>query len=163
RVVGAEAEEDADVGAAEAVDRLVGIADGAEIGAGGSEDPEERGLERIDVLVLVDRDPGEAPAVALGAVGLRLEQRQGLEEEIVEVDKTPLGPGRPVGGAPAGKVPVLPPAAANLSHLFQEPLGLRGSEAEEIAGDLRPLRRGGDAESWGEPRPLRLLLEDHES
>ena len=64
----------ADVGTAEAVDRLVGIADHHEVAAVTGERLEQRDLAGIGVLVLVDEHVAVAPA-QLVAVGARLDDR----------------------------------------------------------------------------------------
>ncbi len=54
--VGREVEDAADVGAAEPVDRLVGVADDDEVAAVAGERPQQGDLAGVGVLVLVDED-----------------------------------------------------------------------------------------------------------
>ena len=100
-VVALEVLDVADVGAAEGVDRLVGVADHAQLG--GSDRPRrgdpaaaparcsdqlahEDVLRVVGVLVLVDEHVAEAPPVVLGDVGERLEQVDGRHDQVVEVE-----------------------------------------------------------------------------
>src|SRR5262249_39481177 len=62
-----EEDEVADVGAAPAVDRLVVVADGADLGAAAGEELEEAVLRAVRVLELVDHQVLEAAADVLGA------------------------------------------------------------------------------------------------
>src|SRR5690606_13629001 len=64
-----EAVETSRIRAAEAVDRLVGIADNAEIAVGGTQQPQHSVLLGIYVLELVDRYEAEALAACRGNVG----------------------------------------------------------------------------------------------
>ena len=105
-----ELEDVADVGAAEGVDRLVGVADDAQLGgrdgrrrpalaAGGGADElaHQRVLRVVGVLVLVDEHVPEAPPVVLGDVGEDLQQVDGLHDQVVEVHGVGLraaAPGR---------------------------------------------------------------------
>jgi hypothetical protein len=71
RVVAAEAQEIAAVGAAEAVDRLVRVADHADVGRPrtlAGEQPQQAILSQVDILVLVHGDP----AVARGEAGAQV-------------------------------------------------------------------------------------------
>ena len=54
-----EAQEEPDLRAAETVDRLIRIADRADVPRGRSQQPDQPILQRVDVLVLIDRDPPE--------------------------------------------------------------------------------------------------------
>jgi len=161
----AEAQEETDVRPAEAVDRLVGIADRAEVRSRRRQDLDQRVLESVDVLILVDRDPAETLPVLLREVRPRPQQRQGLEEKVVEIEQIPRLHRRLVGGDPScklwGGAPLSPPAA-DLPHLLQKPLRPRGCESEEVADDLRPLHRGGHPEARCEAGRFRLLPEDRQ-
>ena len=64
REVGREVEDAAHVGAAEAVDRLVGVADDREVAAVAGERPQQRDLAGVGVLVLVDEDVAELARAA---------------------------------------------------------------------------------------------------
>ena len=56
RELAREVEDAAHVGAAEAVDRLVGVADDGQVAAVAGERPQQRDLAGVGVLVLVDED-----------------------------------------------------------------------------------------------------------
>ena len=90
RVGVGEAGEVAGPGAAKAVDRLVRIADGAQAGAARRQQRDERGLDVVDVLVLVDADRRQR------ARQLRRRRRVGGEQlirpqhQVVDVDGAPL-------------------------------------------------------------------------
>ena len=100
---------DADVGAAEAVDGLFGVADDEEFAGGGAcgapvvgifgggEQQDEFGLERVGVLEFVDQQGFEAPAEVLAGAGMVANQVAGVEQEVVE--------GEFAGGAAAVGVP----------------------------------------------------------
>ncbi len=57
-----EAQDVFDIGAAPGVDRLVVIADTAQIAVGLGDEPEKKVLNDVRVLVLVDQDVTETPA-----------------------------------------------------------------------------------------------------
>ena len=95
RVVAFELFDVADRGSAECVDRLIGVTDDAQFGRGdgmvglsGSADQftHKHVLRMVGVLVLVDEHVTEAAAVVLGDLGKRLQKRNGLTDEIVEVE-----------------------------------------------------------------------------
>ena len=112
--------------AGERVDRLVLVPDDAQVGAVAEPQLEQPLLERVRVLVLVDADPALACADGLDGVGVRVEQVDGLAEEVIEVDpararlralvsredpdeQVDRGGSRPVAAAP---VAARPPIAA---------------------------------------------------
>ena len=84
-----ELEDVADVGAAEPVDRLVAVADDADVAVRLAEQEDELVLDRVGVLVLVDEHVLEALLVVLEHVGVALEELDGVAEQVVEVH----GPG----------------------------------------------------------------------
>ena len=73
-------------GAGERVDRLVVVADHADVVAVAYPRVEERRLQRVHVLVLVDRERVEPRAEHLGGVGVLLEQVDREREHVLEVD-----------------------------------------------------------------------------
>ena len=89
----------ADGGAAEGVDRLIGVTDDAEFGGfeaarGGllpHQFADEDVLGVVGVLVLVDEDVPEAAPVVLGDLRVTVQQGDGLADQVVEVE----GVGRP--------------------------------------------------------------------
>ena len=91
RVVLAEPQEEADVSAAKAVDRLIRVADGGQARPVPGQQPQQLVLGGVDVLVLIDADHRPAPAQAPGGVRVRAEQGHGELDEAVEVDQAPRG------------------------------------------------------------------------
>ncbi len=86
RVVLGEAGEEPGVGAVPAVDRLVGVADHAQVGPVAQPGPQEALLERVDVLVLVDEQVAEAPVLGGGDGGVALDPLGAALEQVIEVD-----------------------------------------------------------------------------
>ena len=86
-----EAEDVADVGVAPRVDRLVGVADDAEVAVLARQLLGDLVLGDVGVLELVDHDVDVAVAVALGHVGMLPQERVRLEDEVVEVEGRRLG------------------------------------------------------------------------
>ena len=128
-------------GAGERVDRLVLVADDAHVLAVARPQLEQALLEQVRVLVLVDAEPALAGADGLGGVGVGLEQVDGLDEQVVEVDapgarsgrarsrRTCARTGRPGSAPRAAALPVPgPPVSAGL-------VGLRAS-----VGGSSPIR-----------------------
>ena len=72
----------------EAVDRLVSVADDADVVVLLGQGQHEVVLDDVGVLVLVDQHVLEAALVVGEEVGLRLEELDGLGEEVVEVHRT---------------------------------------------------------------------------
>ena len=85
--VALEVEDVADVGAAEGVDRLIRVADGAEVPVLGREQLQQPVLRVVRVLVLVDEDVAERLAPALQRLGEALEHVDGQVQQVVEVDR----------------------------------------------------------------------------
>ena len=80
-----ELEDVADVGAAEPVDALVGVADHAEVAVLLGEQPKQHVLGVVGVLVLVDQHM-EEPVLVLGEdIGERTEELDRHHDEVVEV------------------------------------------------------------------------------
>ena len=78
------------VGAAEAVHRLVGVADDGDVVVAAGEQEDDLVLGLVGVLVLVDEDVLEALAVVLEHVGVVAEQADGVDEQVVEVHRPGL-------------------------------------------------------------------------
>ena len=77
--------EEPPVGATEAVDGLVGIADGADVAVGRRELPDEPHLLLVHVLVLVDANP-RIPLPYLGArFVIEFQSVRGADDQVVEV------------------------------------------------------------------------------
>ena len=77
----------AEVGAAEAVHRLVGVADDGDVAVAAGEEQHDLVLRLVRVLVLVDEDVLEALAVVLEHVGVVAEQAHGVDQQVVEVHR----------------------------------------------------------------------------
>ena len=92
--VALEVEDVADVGAAPAVDRLVVVADHAEVPVLARELRHEAVLHAVRVLVLVDEHVLPALAVAGEHLGVRVEELGGEEQEVAEVEGVRLGRSR---------------------------------------------------------------------
>jgi hypothetical protein len=104
-------------GAGERVDRLVLIAHHGQVLAIAQPGIEQRGLQRVRVLVLVYREPA-VPVANLGRhCVMRLDQVDGLREHVLEVDQP---------GAPEGRFV----AAVQVGH--------------QLGGERRVARHGGD-------------------
>ncbi len=94
RIVALELLDVADRGAAEGVDRLVGVAHHAQFARGDGgfllriahEGAHQHVLRVVGVLVLVDQHVTEPASVVLGDLRVRLQQRHRLADEIVEVE-----------------------------------------------------------------------------
>ena len=84
--VGLELRDVADVGSPERVDRLVLIADGADVLVLGAEELEKPVLRVVRVLVLVDEDVAERSLPARERLGEALEDLHREHEHVVEVD-----------------------------------------------------------------------------
>ena len=82
-----EAQDVFDIGAAPGVDRLVVVADAAQIAVGLGDEPEKKILNDVRVLVLVDQDVTEASAEGVENIAVFAQQPQGLEQEIAEVHR----------------------------------------------------------------------------
>ena len=94
-----EVEDVADVGAAEAVDRLVVVADHRDVAVLLGEQLQPAVLGAVGVLVLVDQHVAERAAVALAHLVEQLEQVHAAEQQVVEVHR--------VGGVQARLVEVV--------------------------------------------------------
>ena len=90
-LVGAgEVEQEARVGPRERVDRLAGIADDADVAAIAAPQLEQPVLERRHVLELVDGEVAVLLVDGCGDVRLRLEHPRARQQDILEVELSPL-------------------------------------------------------------------------
>ncbi len=87
REVALELEDVADVGSAEGVDRLIGVADGADVAVLAAEQLEQPVLRVVRVLVLVDEDVAERLLPALAGLREALEHLDREHEQVVEVHR----------------------------------------------------------------------------
>ena len=88
-----EVEDVAQVGAAPLVDRLVGVADDAQVAVHADQLLDQQVLRPVGVLVLVDHREAEAPRVALAHRRHAVEQLDRLEQQVVEVERRWRRPG----------------------------------------------------------------------
>ena len=103
RVVALEVEDVADVGGAPGVDRLVGVADDADVGVRWRrQQPREHVLGDVRVLELVDQDVLVALLVRLAHVCVVAQQLDRLHQDVVEVEGVVLGEHRLVALVAAG-------------------------------------------------------------
>ena len=80
-----EAQDVVDLGAAPAIDRLVVVADAADIVVALGQQPQPQILRDIGVLVLVDQHVFEAALIVLQHVGMVLEDAQDFEQQVAEI------------------------------------------------------------------------------
>ena len=88
--VALEVEDVADVGVAEAVDRLVLVADDHQVAVLGGEQLQQAVLGVVGVLVLVDEDVAEGAAPALARLLEVLQQLDRADQQVVEVERVGL-------------------------------------------------------------------------
>ena len=143
-VVVLELEDVADRRAAEGVDRLVGVADDAQlgrrhgIGALGPPDLadellDELVLRLVGVLVLVDEDVAEAAAVVLRDVGEGLQDVDGHHDDVVEVERVGLAQAALVLGVGVGDGALVVVALGDLAGV--------GLLVDELVLEVADLRR----------------------
>ena len=142
-----EVEDVADVGAAEAVDRLVVVADDAQVAVLLGEQLEPAVLGAVGVLVLVDEHVAEAAPVAVAHLLEELEQVHAAEQQVVEVHR--------VGRVQARLVEVVDVGRGLLEEAADlQPVGLGVEQGVLGVGDLaRGSRAAGSA--WGRCRAPR--------
>ena len=86
-----EAQDVADLGAAPAIDRLVVVADAADVLRALGQQPQPEILRHVGVLVLVDQDVAEAAVILRQDVGMGLPQRHAVHDQVAEIDGVHLG------------------------------------------------------------------------
>ena len=79
-----------DIGAAETVDRLVVVADDAEVAVAGRQQADQPVLGVVGVLVLVDQDIAEALLIVSQDIRIVGQQTDGLEEDVVKIHAVAL-------------------------------------------------------------------------
>ncbi len=87
REIALEPQDVADLGAAPAVDRLVVVADAAQIAVMLRQQPQPQILRDIGVLVLVDQQIAKAPLIGREDLGVGAEQRQIVQQKVAEIDR----------------------------------------------------------------------------
>ena len=80
-----EAQDVGDFGPSPGIDRLVVVADAAQVAAGFGEQLQPLILDRVGVLIFVDEDVTETLAIAFEHVGMLAEDRQHVEQQVAEV------------------------------------------------------------------------------
>ena len=85
-----EAQDVVDLGAAPAVDRLVVVADAADVGRAAGDQAQPEILRDVGILVLVDQRVAEAALVVGEHIRVLQEQPQHLEQQIAEVGRVEL-------------------------------------------------------------------------
>ena len=85
--VALEVEDVAQVRAAPVVDRLIRIADDAEVAVDFGEPADEQVLRPVRVLVFVDEDVAELARVEVAHALAGLDELDGLEQQVVEIER----------------------------------------------------------------------------
>ena len=80
-----EAQDVGDLGAAPRIDRLVVVADAAQVAARLGEQPQPFVLALVGVLIFVDEDVAEAVAIASSTSGWARKMHQHVEQQVAEV------------------------------------------------------------------------------
>ena len=111
-----EVEDVAQVGAAPLVDRLIGIADDAEVAVDLGEPADQQVLRPVGVLVLVDHHEAELLGVLRPDRRRLLEQVDGLQQQVVEVERAALLQRVQVVGVDLGDLLVAPVVAGAGGH-----------------------------------------------
>ena len=101
REVAFEAQDVVDLGPAPAIDRLVVVADAADIAGRGRQQPQPQILGDIGVLVLVDEDIAKAPPVFLGDIRMLGQYGQVVQQQVAEVAGVQAAQPRLIGGIEA--------------------------------------------------------------
>ena len=133
-----EAGEVAGVGAVPGVDRLVGVADHAQVGAVAPPRLEQAELEGVDVLELVDEQVPEAPALGGAERAVVLQGVGAQDQQVVEVDQAGAWPSR-ARSARRGRPWPTPAPAGGGRRRWRRPRSRRATPS-----GLGPLDLGGD-------------------
>ena len=80
-----EAQDVADLGAAPRIDRLVVVADAAQVPVRLRQEAQPQVLGHVGVLVLVDQDVAEPALVSREDLGVVLKQREGVQKQVAEI------------------------------------------------------------------------------
>jgi hypothetical protein len=92
-----------DVGAPPGVDRLVLVADDGHVASRSHQVPDQLVLRAVRVLVLVDEDVLEAPAVGFADLLVAPQHLHRAQEEIVEVERVRRAQGLVIAGGHPGQ------------------------------------------------------------
>ena len=85
-----EVEDVAQIGAAPAVDRLIGVADDRQVAMALGQPLDQMVLRPVRVLILVDHDEAELLGILRRAHARLVEQFDSLQQQIVEVERAVL-------------------------------------------------------------------------
>ena len=85
RKIALEAQNIIDLGAAPAIDRLIVVADAADIVAPLGEQPQPQILGRVGVLIFIDEHIAEAVLIEFQDIGIFAKEPQGFEQKIAEI------------------------------------------------------------------------------
>ncbi len=141
-----------EVGAAEAVHTLIGVADDADVVVAAGEEQDDLVLGLVGVLELVDEDVLEPLAVVLEHVGVLAEELDDVEQQVVEVHRPGLLQPRLVLGVHVGVLAgedvagvggglrgvgelVLPQRDVAVHAAWREALGIEPEVADDVAGE----------------------------
>ena len=80
----------AHLGAAPAIDRLVVVADAADVPVPGRQQPQPQILRDVRVLILVDEDVAEPALILRQHVVMGLEDRHHMQQQVAEIDGVQL-------------------------------------------------------------------------
>ena len=80
-----EAQDVADLGAAPAVDRLIVVADAADVLVPRRQQPEPEILRDVRILIFIDQNEAKPPLILLQNVNVLLEDRHHMQKQIAEV------------------------------------------------------------------------------
>ncbi len=143
-----EVEDVLEVGAAPFVDRLIGVADHAEVAMNLSESLDQQVLRTVRVLILVDHDVFELATVRLSNALVAFEQIDGLQQQVVEVEGAGVVEHAQVHLVDLGDLRIAqrPTGRLHLVRRFHLVLGLadarqRGSGLNQLVVDVEGFQR----------------------
>ena len=152
------------IGAAKAVDRLVGVADDADVAAGRRQQREQPILLLVDVLEFVDRDRGEARPPECREAGIVGQGVHRQRNEIVEVDPIAHRECLLVGRqCLCGLCVEWTERALGLGNDAQEPAGLGRADRRNFGEERAALGFAGDAKAAMEAGGLGPLAQERQT
>ena len=116
-----EAEDVVDLGAAPAIDRLVVVADAADVLARLGEEAQPEILRDIGVLILVDQHVAELAVIVGEHVRLLAEEAQAFEQQVAEIDGVQHLQPRLIGGVEFGAAAIGESAAFARRQILRRP------------------------------------------